>query len=143
MAQEQISADWYIESAADVSDVLKEAGLPEPLRRSIWKSLAYFLERDGDPVTPDLRSLRLFLSFVADHKNWRPPGLGLNKEGVIEAVWEASTVFRWSLEFLPVGEVRWTYIEKKEEEGVTHSTGRNRPQDIPVPERMRQAALSA
>lgn len=143
MAQEQVSVNKYIEAATDVGVALRDAGLPEPLGSSIWKSLAYFLERDGDPITPDFRSLRLLLSFVADHKHWRAPGLGLNKEGVVEAVWEAPTIYRWSLEFLPAGEIRWTYIEKKQEGGISRSTGTSRPDAILVPQRIQQDALSA
>jgi hypothetical protein len=141
MAQEnQVS---YVESAHDIALILKDARLPDPLGPSIWRSLAYFLDRDGDPITPDHRSLRMLLSFVADHKNWRPPGLGMSKEGVVEAVWEVPSVFRWSLEFLPAGEVKWTYIEKKKEGGITHATGKSRPDTVPVPERLQQDTLSA
>jgi hypothetical protein len=143
VAQAQATPGKYVEAARDVAHILEDARLPEPLGRSIWGSLTYFLERDGDPIEPDFKSLHLLLSYVADHKNWRPPGLGLNKEGIVEAVWEAPTIYRWSLEFLPVGEVRWTYIEKKEEGGITRTTGRSRPDAVPVPERIRQDALAA
>jgi hypothetical protein len=127
----------YVDAAKDVAHILEDARLPEPLRRSIWGSLAYFLERDGDPIGPDFKSLRLLLSYLADHKDWDPPGIGLNNEGVIEAVWEQPNVFRWSLQFLPTGEVQWTYIEKKTEGGIIRDTGKNRPDHVPIPERVR------
>jgi hypothetical protein len=118
VAQAQATPGKYIDAATDVAHILEDARLPGPLSQSIWGSLTYFLERDGDPIEPDLKSLQLLLAYIADHKDWRPPGLGLDKDGVIEAVWEAPNVFRWSLEFLPVGEVQWTYLEKNDKGGI-------------------------
>ncbi len=136
VTQTQVASGPYVDAAKDVADILEEARLPEPLKQSIWGSLAYFLERDGDPIEPDSKSLRLLLSFISDHKDRRPPdGLGVTKEGVIEAMWETPKVFRWTLEFLPAGKVRWTYIEQKKE-GIVHDTGIDRPDAVPVPERI-------
>ena len=143
VTQTQVAPGQYVDAAKDVADILEGARLPEALRRSIWGSLAYFLERDGDPVELDFKSLRLLLSYISDHNDWRPPGLGVNKKGVIEAVWEDPNVFRWSLEFLPAGEVQWTFIEKKKEGGIMRDTGRNRPDAVPIPERIRQSVVSA
>jgi hypothetical protein len=137
------AANRYIDSASDVAHILRDAGLPQKVQQSIWGSLTYFLDREGDPVKPDFGSLRLLLSFLANHKSWRAPDLGLNKSGVAEAVWQVPNLFRWSLEFLPVGEVRWTYVEKREQGEIARQTGRSRPDAVPLPERIEQNALSA
>jgi len=139
----QVAPGQYVDAAKDVADILEGARLPEAVSRSTWGSIAYFLERDSDPVELNFKSLRLLLSYIADHKDWRPPGLGVNKKGVIEAVWENPNVFRWSLEFLPAGEVQWTFIEKKNEGGIMRDTGRNRPDAVPIPERILQSVISA
>jgi hypothetical protein len=39
--------------------------------------------------------------------------------------------------------IKWTYIEKKKEGGITHATGKSRPDTVPVPERLQQDTLSA
>lgn len=143
MGQIQVAANRYTDSASGVANLLRDARLPASVGPSILKSLLYFLEREGDPITPDFKSLQLLLSFVADHKQFGPPGLGLSSNGVVAAVWETPNVFRWSLEFLPIGEVRWTYLEKKEDGRIERATGSNRPDAVPLPARLQQHTASA
>src|SRR5438552_1216058 len=52
VGQAQAAANRYADSASDVVHILRDAGLPDPLGPSILKSLLFFLERDGDPITP-------------------------------------------------------------------------------------------
>ena len=129
-------------SPANVSETfyerLRAAALPDPLRLSINNSL----EDDGDGVVPDDRSFAALLKFLSDHPRWVAPGLTVNRQGAFVAVWEIPGVFRWSLEFLPVGDVEWTELEKTSATEVVRHAGKGQADSIELPRQLRQSILA-
>jgi hypothetical protein len=118
---------------------LRAQGLPDPWRTSIENSLVALLEDDDDGIVPDHRSFSALLKFIKDHPRWLPPGLTVNRQGTFVAVWEDPGVFRWSLAFLPVGDIEWTSLEKTPKEGLVRHTGKGRAESIEVPRQLRQS----
>jgi hypothetical protein len=112
---------------------LRAAALPDPLRLSINNSLTVLLEDDSDGIVPDDRSFEALLKFVSDHPRWVAPGLTINRQGAFIAVWEIPGVFRWSLAFLPVGDIEWTELEKIPNAGAVRHTGKGRADSIELP----------
>jgi hypothetical protein len=133
-------------SPANVSETfherLRAAALPEPLRLSIHNSLGVLLEDDGDGVAPDDRSFAALLKFVSGHPRWIAPGLTINRQGAFTAVWEIPGVFRWSLTFLPVGDIEWTELEKSPAAGLVRHAGKGRADSIELPRQLRQSILA-
>lgn len=124
-------------------ELLRAAALPGPLRLSINNSLTVLIEDDGDGVVPDVRSFAALLKFVSDHPRWVAPGLTVNPQGAFIAVWEVPGVFRWSLAFLPVGDIEWTELGKKgPNAGVVRHTGKGRADSIELPRQLRQRILA-
>jgi len=121
---------------------LRAAALPDPLRLSINNNLAVLLEEDGDGVVPDDRSFAMLLKFLSDHPRWIAPGLTVNRQGAFIAVWEIPGVFRWSLAFLPVGDIEWTELEKSPATGVVRHAGTGRADSIELPRQLRQSILA-
>jgi hypothetical protein len=121
---------------------LRAAALPDPLRLSIGNSLAVLLEDDGDGVVPDDRSFAMLLNFLSDHPRWVAPGLTVDRQGAFVAIWDIPGVFRWSLTFLPVGEIEWTELEKRPNAEVVRHTGRSRADSIELPQQLRQRILA-
>ena len=121
---------------------LSSVGLPDRLRSSIDNSLAVFLEDDCDGITPDERSFSALLKFVSDHPRWVPPGLAINRRGDFIAVWEVPGAFRWSLEFLPSGEIECTELERSQEAGLVRRTGKGRADSIELPRQLRQSIFA-
>jgi hypothetical protein len=121
---------------------LRAAALPDPLRLSINNSLTVLLEDDSDGIVPDDRSFAALLKFISDHPRWVAPGLTVNRQGAFIAVWEIPGVFRWSLIFLPVGDIEWTELEKSPNAGVVRHTGKGRDGSIEVPRQLRQSILA-
>lgn len=122
-------------------DGLRAQGLPDPVRTSVENSLVVLLE-DDDDIVPDYRSFSALLKFVKDHPQRIAPGLTINRQGIFVAVWEDPGVFRWSLAFLPVGDVEWTTLEKSPEEGLVRRTGKGRAESIELPRQLRQSILA-
>ena len=120
---------------------LRAAALADPLRLSINNSLAVLLEDDGDGVVPDDRSFAALLKFLSDHPRWVAPGLTGQPTGDV-AVWDIPGVFRWSLAFLPVGEIEWTTLEKGPNTEVVRHAGRGRADSIELPPQLRQSILA-
>jgi hypothetical protein len=133
-------------SPANVSetfyDRLRAAALPDPLRLSIKNSLTMLLEDDGDGVAPDVRSFAALLKFISDRPRWVAPGLTINRQGAFVAVWEIPGVFRWSLTFLPVGDIEWTELEKSPAAGLVRHAGKGRADSIELPRQLRQSILA-
>jgi hypothetical protein len=100
------------------------------------------LDDDDGGVKPDERSFSELLKFVSQHPRWVAPGLTLNKRGTFGVVWEIPGVFRWSLEFLPMGDIEWTELEKGPNTGIVRHTDRGRPESIETPRQLRQSILS-
>jgi hypothetical protein len=100
------------------------------------------LEDDGDGVLPDERSFAALLKFLSNHSRWVAPGLTVNRQGAFVAVWEIPGVFRWSLAFLPVGEIEWTTLEKSPNTEVVRHAGRGRADAIELPWQLRQTILA-
>ena len=121
---------------------LRAAALPDPLRLSINNSLTVLLEDDGDGVAPDDRSFAALLKFVSDHPRWVAAGLTVDRQGAFIAVWEIPGVFRWSLAFLPVGDIEWTELEKSPATGVVRHAGKGRADSIELPRQLRQSILA-
>jgi hypothetical protein len=121
---------------------LRAAGLPDRLRSSIDRSLAVFFEDLCDGITPDERSFSALLGFVSDHRRWNAPGLAINRRGDFIAVWEVPGAFRWSLEFLPTGEIEWTGLEKSQEAGLVRRTGKGHAGSIELPRQLRQSIIA-
>jgi hypothetical protein len=133
-------------SPADVNERfyerLRAAALPDPLRLSINNSLAVLLEDDGDGIAPDDRSFAALLKFGSDHPRWVAPGLTVNRQGAFVAVWEIPGVFRWSLAFLPVGDIEWTELEKNPATEVIRHAGEGRADSIELPRQLGQSILA-
>src|SRR5271165_2373372 len=121
---------------------LRAAALPDPLRLSIYDSLGVLLEGDGGGVAPDDRSFAALLKFLSDHHRWVAPGITVNRQGAFIAVWEIPGVFRWSLAFLPVGDIEWTELQKTPSAGVVRHIGKCRPDTIELPRQLRQSILA-
>jgi hypothetical protein len=121
---------------------LREQGLPAHLLASIGKSLDVLLEEDEDGVRPNERSFQALLRFISDHRRWVAPGLAINRRGDFIAVWEIPGVVRWSIEFLPSGEVEWTVLEKTSGTGPVRRSDTARAESLPVPERLRTSILA-
>jgi hypothetical protein len=121
---------------------LRAAALPDPLRLSINNSLAVLLEDDGDGVMPDDRSFATLLEFLSHYPRWVAPGLTVDRQGAFVAIWEIPGVFRWSLAFLPVGEIEWTALEKSPNADIVRHTGRGRADAIELPRQLRQSILA-
>ena len=121
---------------------LRAAALTDPLRLSIGSSLAVLLEDDGDGVVPDDRSFATLLKFLSDRPRWIAPGGTVNRQGAFVAIWEVPSVFRWSLTFLPVGEIEWTALEKSPNGEVVRHTGRGGADSIELPHQLRQSILA-
>jgi hypothetical protein len=121
---------------------LRAAALPEPLRLSINNSLRVLLEDDSDGIAPDDRSFAALLKFVSDHPRWVAPGLSVDRQGAFIAVWEIPGVFRWSLTFLPVGDIEWTELEKNPATEVVRHAGKGRADSIELPRQLRQSILA-
>jgi hypothetical protein len=131
----QAQAEKFIPTARDVASVLRDYGLPDGLARGIWRSLAYFMETDGDPIPPDFGSLQLLLTFLSNHRDLPSPALGISHQGVIDAVWDSPGVFRWAISFHPVGGAEWTVLERRD--GVIlRRSGRSGIEEIEIPERI-------
>ena len=124
-------------SPANVSetfyDRLRAAALPDPLRLSIKNSLTMLLEDDGDGVAPDVRSFAALLKFISDRPRWVAPGLTINRQGAFVAVWEIPGVFRWSLVFLPVGDIEWTALEKTQPQRWLDTPAKAAPTQLSYP----------
>jgi len=133
-------------SPANVSetfyDRLRAAALPDPLRLSIKNSLTMLLEDDGDGVAPDVRSFAALLKFISDRPRWVAPGLTINRQGAFVAVWEIPGVFRWSLVFLPVGDIEWTALEKTPAKRWLDTPAKGRADSIELPRQLRQSILA-
>jgi hypothetical protein len=121
---------------------LRAAGLQERLRTSIDRSLAVFFDDACDGITPDERSFTALLKFVSDHRLWRAPGLTINRRGDFIAVWEIPGVFRWSLEFLPNGDIEWTELEKSQKASVVRNAGRGRADSVELPLQLKQSIFA-
>jgi hypothetical protein len=121
---------------------LRAAALPDPLRLSIGNSLAVLLEDDGDGVVSDDRSFAMLLKFLSDHPRWVAPGLTVNPQGAFVAIWEIPGVFRWSLTFLPIGEIEWTELEKSPNAELVRHSGRVRAESIELPRQLRHSILA-
>jgi hypothetical protein len=121
---------------------LRAAALPDPLRLSVNNSLSVLLEDDGDGVVPDDRSFATLLKFLSDRPRWIAPGLTVDRQGAFVAIWEVPGVFRWSLTFLPVGEIEWTALEKSPNGELVRHTGRGRTDSIELPHQQRQSILA-
>jgi hypothetical protein len=105
---------------------LERADLPRHTKQSLEASLrALFAGYDDDQddegrVDPSPRSFGRMLEFLSHphHQLWAPPAIAIDGQGVFVAVWQDAGVFRWTLEFLPNGEVEETYIEIDADGGV-------------------------
>jgi hypothetical protein len=133
-------------SPANVNETLyqrlRAAALPDPLRLSINNSLRVLLEDDGDGVAPDVRSFATLLKFISDRPRWVAPGLTINRQGAFVAVWEIPGVFRWSLAFLPIGDIEWTELEKTPATEVVRHAGKGQADSIELPRQLRQSILA-
>lgn len=121
---------------------LRAAALPDPLRLSISNSLAVLLEDDGDGVVPDDRSFAMLLKFLSDRPRWIAPGLTVNRQAAFVAIWEVPSVFRWSLTFLPIGEIEWTELEKSPNGEVVRHAGKAHADSIELPRQLRESILA-
>jgi len=68
--------------------------------------------------------------------------LTVNRQGAFIAVWEIPGVFRWSLIFLPVGDIEWTELEKNPATEVVRHAGKGRADSIELPRQLRQSILA-
>jgi hypothetical protein len=84
----------------------------------------------------------MLLNFLSDHPRWVAPGLTVDRQGAFVAIWDIPGVFRWSLTFLPVGEIEWTELEKRPNAEVVRHTGRSRADSIELPQQLRQRILA-
>jgi hypothetical protein len=51
-------------------------------------------------------------------------------------------VFRWSLAFLPVGDIEWTELEKTPGTEVVRHAGKGQADSIELPRQLRQSILA-
>ena len=107
-----VSQDGQIaltKSCKDVVAIMGQGGV-DP---RITKRIAYL---DGlaadDPDEPpvSLESLQRFAAFVVTRRHLLYPLIGLTPDGFIEAVWDTSDGDMLTMDFLPVGDVRFAVL---------------------------------
>jgi hypothetical protein len=136
-----VVAQTLIRGARDYQDRLAHADLSsEELRAQIRDTLTMYLEDDGETVAPQLASFTAFLSFLENHKDRAAPSIGVNRDGVVVAVWREPG-FRLTYEFETNGDIHSFLTEGSDGVHRARDLGRSSAQKVPrLPPKQRAAA---